>query len=228
MPGQARAVGAGALHPDPGQLTEALQPPSQGRIARRGRRELVVTRLPAQMVDHRDMMGLAMGVNATDDNAGFTGHARHCCTSSARTGWVSALRSGATDKTVMGASRTGSYQVTPPGRTRRRHRPRRGRPTLAKTATSRHSNGGHTPSERCRLHPISLVGSDTGAVSGLPRVRFPCPPAEPGVPISRHRALRVSFPLVSRWWWFAVSGSRGSGFCCRGSGSGSPRRWLRR
>ncbi len=76
----------------------------------------------------------------------------------------------------------------------------------------------------------ALVGSDTGAVPGLPRVRFPCPPAEPGVPISRHRALRVSFPLVSRWWRFPVSGSTGSGSCCRGSGSGSgsPERWMRR
>jgi hypothetical protein len=61
-----------------------------------------------------------------------------------------------TSKTVMGASRTGSYQVTPPDRTRRRHRPRRGRPILAKTATSRQSTESHTPSEQCRPHPISL------------------------------------------------------------------------
>ncbi|TQM02062.1 hypothetical protein [Pseudonocardia kunmingensis] len=41
------------------------------------------------------------------------------------------------------------------------------------------------------------VGSDTGAVPGLPRVRFPCPPAEPDVRLSPHPALRMSWPLLS-------------------------------
>ena len=30
------------------------------------------------------------------------------------------------------------------------------------------------------------------------------------------------------WWRLLVPGSMGSGWCCRGSGSGSPRRWMRR
>jgi hypothetical protein len=70
------------------------------------------------------------------------------------------------------------------------------------------------------------VGSDRGAVLVLRSVRFPGPPAAPGVRVSTHRALHVSFPLVSCGWW--LSGSRGSGWCCRGSGSGSLRRWMRR
>ena len=69
------------------------------------------------------------------------------------------------------------------------------------------------------------VGSDTGAVPGLPRVRFPCPPAEPDVRLSPHPALHVSFPLLSR---SRRLGSRGSVCSLRGSGSGSPRRWRRR
>jgi UDP-glucose 4-epimerase len=36
------------------------------------------------------------------------------------------------------------------------------------------------------------VGSATGAVPGLLPVRFPWPPAEPGVRVSTHRALHVS------------------------------------
>ena len=42
------------------------------------------------------------------------------------------------------------------------------------------------------------VGSGRGALPGLPRVGFRGPPAEPGVRLSTHRALHVSFPLVSR------------------------------
>ena len=48
------------------------------------------------------------------------------------------------------------------------------------------------------------------------------PPPAPGVPLSRHRALHVSFPPVSRRWRrLPVPGSRGSGCCFRDSGSAS-------
>jgi hypothetical protein len=43
--------------------------------------------LTAQLVDHRNMMGLAMGIDATDDNPNLTGHARHRCTSP-RSHWM--------------------------------------------------------------------------------------------------------------------------------------------
>ncbi len=42
-----------------------------------------------------------------------------------------------------------------------------------------------------------VVGSDRGALSGLLPVGFPGPPAEPGVPITEHRALLEIMPLVS-------------------------------
>jgi hypothetical protein len=66
-----------------------------------------------------------------------------------------------------------------------------------------------------------------GAVAGLLPVRFPWPPAEPGVPLARHRALHVPF----RWSALTrllVSMSTGSESCSRGSGIASLRRWMRR
>jgi len=64
------------------------------------------------------MVGLAVGVDAARDRARRGGHASHRRTSSARIGWVGTLRSREADKTAMGASCTGSYEVTPPGRSR--------------------------------------------------------------------------------------------------------------
>jgi hypothetical protein len=86
------------------------------------------------------------------------------------------LTSGAL--TRHGRATRGSYQVTPPSRTRRRHRSRRGRPILAKTATSRQSTEGHTPSERCRPHPISLP-TDATNYNVQDRQRSHCPVEEP-------------------------------------------------
>ena len=60
------------------------------------------------------------------------------------------------------------------------------------------------------------VGSARGAVPGLLGVRFPGPPAEPGVRFSPHRALH-EWLLFSQWW---LSVSMGSGSGSRGSGTG--------
>jgi hypothetical protein len=54
------------------------------------------------------------------------------------------------------------------------------------------------------------VGSDRSALSVFPLVGFCGPPAEPGVRLSTHRALHVSWPLVSRLLRLPVSGSMGS------------------
>src|SRR5947209_573633 len=70
------------------------------------------------MINHRGVMGLAMRIHPTRDNTRRNDHARHRCTSSAHRIGPSTPRSGTADKTVMGASRTGSYEVTPPGRSR--------------------------------------------------------------------------------------------------------------
>ena len=119
VPGQPGAVGSGAFHPDPLELTVPAQPSQQLTVAGRIGRELPVTELASDLVKHRRMVALAVGVDAARDRAPRRGgHAGHRRTSSARTGWVGTLRSGEADKTVMGASRTGSYEVTPPGRSR--------------------------------------------------------------------------------------------------------------
>ena len=54
----------------------------------------------------------------------------------------------------------------------------------------------------------------------LPLVVSRRSPPAPGVRLSPHRALHVSWPLVN-CWLLPVGGSTGSGLCCRGSGSGS-------
>ncbi len=118
MSGQPGAVGACAFHPDPADRAIAAQPGEQLSVAARDGWELPITELAAESVEYRRMVGLAVGVDTADDGARRGGHAGHRRTSSARTGWVGTLRSGGTDKTVMGASRTGSYEVTPPGRSR--------------------------------------------------------------------------------------------------------------
>src|SRR4051794_17966688 len=81
----------------------------------------------------------------------------------------SALRPGETDKTVMGASRTGSYQVTPPGRARAGDATARNRPVLAKTANSASVDGGSHPGRRRRPHRPSHCRRDgTGRPGHLP------------------------------------------------------------
>jgi hypothetical protein len=101
------------------------------------------------------------------------------------------LTSGAL--TRHGRATRGSYQVTPPSRTRRRHRSRRGRPILAKTATSRQSTEGHTPSERCRPHPISLP-TDATNYNVQDHQRSHCPVEEPD------RETPDSDVGGRRWW----------------------------
>ena len=70
---------------------------------------------------------------------------------------------------------------------------------------------------------VSPVGSARGAVLGLLRVRFPGPPAEPGVRFSPHRALHVRLLFRRR----CLSVSTGSGSGSRGSGTGQQGRWPR-
>ena len=55
---------------------------------------------------------------------------------------------------------TGSYQVTPPGRTREGDATGTGRPILARTATARQSTEGQTHDKRRRLHPPSHCRRD--------------------------------------------------------------------
>ena len=75
----------------------------------------------------------------------------------------------------------------------------------------------------------TLPGIAGTAPAGWPGGISPGPPARtrragltaPGAPC----VLPAGQPL---WWRPLVSGSMGSRWCCRGSGTGSPRRWTRR
>lgn len=62
------------------------------------------------------------------------------------------------------------------------------------------SGSGHelaalSEADRAKAIANQRVGSGRGALPGLLPVGFPGPPAEPGVPLSRHRALHVPCPL---------------------------------
>lgn len=90
----------------------------------------------------------------------------------------------------------------------------------------------HTRSDRDgrsweRQGTVNLI-LGRGAVPALRPVRFPDPLTAPGVRVSTHRALRVSSPLIRPQTGLPNSGSMGSRWCCRDSGSGSQRRWMRR
>src|SRR6185437_7729326 len=65
--GEFGAVGAGALHAHGRQLAVRGEEGVQAPVAGRGGGELVVGQVPAEPVDHRGVMGAAVGVHAGDD-----------------------------------------------------------------------------------------------------------------------------------------------------------------
>jgi hypothetical protein len=113
--GQASAVGAGAFNADALDRPEAFGPGHQGDIAAgRGRKRPRVQR-PSRLVDHRGHMGLQVGVDADGDRARGCWHAFHDRSfRAARTGTARTHRDGG--QHCDGASRPGSYRVTPPDR----------------------------------------------------------------------------------------------------------------
>jgi len=72
MPGQAHPVGAGALDPDPVNVTEAAQPRQQPPIANRGGRELSGSQHTTDSAHDRGDVNVEVGIDATgDDRAWF-------------------------------------------------------------------------------------------------------------------------------------------------------------
>ena len=67
MSSERGTVGAGALDADSIKLAVSAQPRHQGAVARRGCGELPIAELPPDIIDHRGMVGLAMGVHPADD-----------------------------------------------------------------------------------------------------------------------------------------------------------------
>jgi hypothetical protein len=103
--GQRSTVGTGALHADRGEVAVSAEPISQGTVARRGGGELPITERPADLVDHLSVVGLAVGVDPADHDAGCrTCHAGHALPPPLdRSGEARAV--GSVDKTVMGLVR---------------------------------------------------------------------------------------------------------------------------
>jgi hypothetical protein len=76
--GQRSAAGTGALDADRGENAMFAEPISQGTVTHRGGGELPITELPADLIDHRSVMGLPVGVDPADHDAGGrTCHAGH-------------------------------------------------------------------------------------------------------------------------------------------------------
>ena len=73
--GQARAVGAGALHPDLDHATEAAHPGQQGPVPGRGGRELVIAQFPPILIQHCRVMSLAVSVHSAHDGSLLRCHA---------------------------------------------------------------------------------------------------------------------------------------------------------
>ena len=68
-PGQASAIGAGALDPDPQDRTEGAQPHEQPLVAGDGGSELFNAKEPADGIQDRGDMSVEVGVDAADDGA---------------------------------------------------------------------------------------------------------------------------------------------------------------
>jgi hypothetical protein len=98
------------------------------------------------------------GDNVTGDNTVFTRHAGHRCTSSARTGTGQRVAAGRYGQDSDGCLCTGSYQVTPPGRTRAQATP----PTAESTDPGQDSNsasvdGGSDPTTSGAAYILHLT-----------------------------------------------------------------------
>ena len=66
-PGQASAIGAGALNPDPQDRAEGAQPNQQPLVARGRGSELFNAKQPADRIQGGGDMGVEVGVDPADD-----------------------------------------------------------------------------------------------------------------------------------------------------------------
>jgi hypothetical protein len=75
--GQAGAIRAGALHPDPEHSAEPLEPPQQVAVAGLGGLERLDPQHAAEMIQHGSDMEISMGIDTATNNTGiYDGH-RH-------------------------------------------------------------------------------------------------------------------------------------------------------
>jgi hypothetical protein len=77
VPGQARAVTAGALDPDQAHGPEPAQPAQQPRVADLGRGELLDAELPADRVERGGDVSIGVGVHPAGDGACLYDGQRH-------------------------------------------------------------------------------------------------------------------------------------------------------
>jgi hypothetical protein len=118
MPSQPGTVGAGALNADLVNLAVALQPLHQGAITHRRCGKLTIAELASDVIDHRGMVVLSVRVHAAGDTTRRPCHAGHAYLFRSQRSGGRTPRSGSVDKPAMGAFCAGSYEVTPPDRSR--------------------------------------------------------------------------------------------------------------
>jgi hypothetical protein len=118
MSSQRGTVGAGALNADSVNLPVALQPLCEGAIAHRRCGKVTIAKVAPDVIDHGGMVAVAMRVDTTGDTNRRSCHAGHALPFRSQRSGGRTPRSGSMDKPVMGAFCAGSYEVTPPGRSR--------------------------------------------------------------------------------------------------------------
>ena len=118
MSSQRGTVGAGALNADSIHHAVALQPLHQGAITHRRCGKLPIAELASEVIDHGGMVALSVCVHATGNTNRGPCHAGHANLFRSQRSGGRTPRSGSVDKPVMGAFCAGSYEVTPPGRSR--------------------------------------------------------------------------------------------------------------
>jgi hypothetical protein len=168
MPSQAGTVGAGALDTDSMQLAVALQPLHEGAIASRRCRELTIAELAPKVIDHSGMVALSVRVHAASDTNRRPCHAGHALPLRfAAVRWAHAAV-GIGGQASDGRLCAGSYEVTPPGRSRATTSSA-GPTDRPKDSTSRQAYGESDPAEDAGVVGLVVLldGVEAVVVAGV-------------------------------------------------------------
>ena len=118
MSSQRGTVGAGALNADSVKLPVALQPLCEGAIAGRRCGKVTIAKVAPEVINHGGMVALSVRVHAASDTNRRPCHAGHALPLLfAAVRWAHAAV-GIGGQASDGRLCAGSYEVTPPGRSR--------------------------------------------------------------------------------------------------------------